>query len=217
MQETNFQGNTVKLLPKFFALHKDKFVYQKISPYLVTISREPVEVKVNVTCVVVSMVDNQFGILQFNGEGGKTEKAMFSANSLYKDGYNFKGDPVKLPREIIFCFLICKKFFTSKFSFNRHVLRRIPRARQGRPLQGVHLGGRPRLVWQEALAQVLLDEGRPHLPGHAQPQPRWHRRTLGQRRHLERVHAGICTFSISTPVKNRLIITVYKLSPDPET
>ena len=106
MQETNFQGNTVKLLPKFFALHKDKFVYQKISPYLVTISREPVEVKVNVTCVVVSMVDNQFGILQFNGEGGKTEKAMFSANSLYKDGYNFKGDPVKLPREIIFCILI---------------------------------------------------------------------------------------------------------------
>jgi len=97
VQETNFQGNTVKLLPKFFALHKDKFVYQKISPYLVTISREPVEVKVNVTCVVVSMVDNQFGILQFNGEGGKTEKAMFSANSLYKDGYNFKGDPVKLP------------------------------------------------------------------------------------------------------------------------
>jgi len=96
-QETNFHGQTVKLLPKFFGMNKDKFVYQKISPYLVTISREPVEVKVNVTCVVVSMVDNQFGILQFNGEGGKTEKAMFSANSLYKDGYNFKGDPVKLP------------------------------------------------------------------------------------------------------------------------
>jgi len=96
-QETNYNGNTVKLLPKFFNMHKDKFVYQKISPYLVTISREPVEIKVNVTCVVVSMVDNQFGILQFKGEGGKTEKAMFSANSLYKDGYNFKGDPVKLP------------------------------------------------------------------------------------------------------------------------
>lgn len=106
-QETNYNGNTVKLLPKFFNMHKDKFVYQKISPYLVTISREPVEVKVNVTCVVVSMVDNQFGILQFKGEGGKTEKAMFSANSLYKDGYNFKGDPVKLPREYVVC---CQKY-----------------------------------------------------------------------------------------------------------
>jgi len=96
-QETKFNGNTEKLVSKFFAMHKGTFVYQKISPYLVTISREPVEVKVNVTCVVVSMVDNQFGILQFNGEGGKTEKAMFSAKSLYKDGYNFNGDPVKLP------------------------------------------------------------------------------------------------------------------------
>ena len=99
-QETKFNGNTEKLVSKFFAMHKGTFVYQKISPYLVTISREPVEVKVNVTCVVVSMVDNQFGILQFNGEGGKTEKAMFSAKSLYKDGYNFNGDPVKLPRKL---------------------------------------------------------------------------------------------------------------------
>jgi hypothetical protein len=89
-------------VPKFFSMHKDKFVFQKISPFLVTISREPVEVKVNVVCVVVSMVDGQFGMLQFHGETGATEKAFFSAKSIHRDGFQWTGDPMKLPRKCLF-------------------------------------------------------------------------------------------------------------------
>ncbi len=64
------------------------------------ISKQPVELRTNTVGIVVSMVDNQFGIIQFpNGTG--TEKALFSAKSLYKDGWLYKDDPMKLPREYL--------------------------------------------------------------------------------------------------------------------
>ncbi len=67
-----------------------------------TISKQLVEVKINTVGIVVSMVDNQFGIIQFPSGTG-TEKALFSAKSLFKDGWLYQGDPRKLPREL--CFL----------------------------------------------------------------------------------------------------------------
>ncbi len=109
-----------KLLPEFFQMFEKQFVYQQHSPYLVrfdvisessidffnsvlatlqvTISHTPVEVKVSTIGVIVSMVDNQFGVLQFPSGAG-TEKAFFSAKSLFKDGWSYQGDPMKLPRE----------------------------------------------------------------------------------------------------------------------
>ena len=94
------RGAGGKMVEKFFALFQDQFVFQKINDYLVTISREPVEVKVNVTCVVTSMIDNQFGTLRFGGDDDRVEQAYFSAKSLYKDGYVFNGDPKELPRKL---------------------------------------------------------------------------------------------------------------------
>ena len=47
------------------------------------------------------MIDNQFGILQFpsGNPDGSTEKAFFSAKALFRDGWVYQGDPMKLPRE----------------------------------------------------------------------------------------------------------------------
>ena len=54
----------------------------------------------NTTGVIVSMVDNTFGILQFP-HGSGTEKALFNAKSLYQDAYPFSGDPMKLPGTLL--------------------------------------------------------------------------------------------------------------------
>ena len=59
------------------------------------------EVATNVTGVVISMVDNQYGVIQFsNRTNGQNEKAFFSAKALYRDGFQFSGDPTTLPRKI---------------------------------------------------------------------------------------------------------------------
>jgi len=87
-----------KLLPNFFSMHDDLFVFQPHSPYLVTISKKPVEIKINTVGIIISMVDNQFGIIQFP-VGSGTEKAFFSAKSLFRDGWLYQGDPMKLPRK----------------------------------------------------------------------------------------------------------------------
>lgn len=91
---------STKLLPKYFSMLKNQFEFQTHSPYLVTISREPVEVCVNITGIIVSMIDNQYGIIQFPS-GNSTEKAFFSAKALYRDGNLYQGDPMKLPRKFI--------------------------------------------------------------------------------------------------------------------
>ncbi len=95
-QSTKGYTHRSKLLPTFFGQHESQFVYQSHSPYLVTISKQPVEVKINTVGIVVRMVDNQFGIIQFPS-GTATEKALFSAKSLFRDGWLYQGDPMKLP------------------------------------------------------------------------------------------------------------------------
>ena len=79
-------------------MHTDKFVFNQLNPYLVCISKEPVDVLTNTTGVIIKMVDNACGILQFRYAGG-TAKAFFSAKTLYKDGWHYTGDPMQLPRK----------------------------------------------------------------------------------------------------------------------
>ncbi len=96
---TNGRSNhRASLLPAFFRQYKNVFDYTAHSPYLVTLSRQPVEVVINTTAIIVSMVDNRYGVLQFpspNGDGS-TQKAFFSAKTLFKDGYVYQGDMMKL-------------------------------------------------------------------------------------------------------------------------
>jgi len=83
-----------KLIPEYFNTYKDQFKFDQHSPYLVSISKQPgVKVVTNTTGVIVSMVNNQYGFIKF----GSSEKALFCAKSLFRDGWQFTGDPLRLP------------------------------------------------------------------------------------------------------------------------
>jgi len=83
-----------KLVPEYFNIYKDQFKFEQHSPYLVSISKQPgVRVVTNTTGVIVSMVNNQYGFIKF----GSSEKALFCAKSLFRDGWQFTGDPLRLP------------------------------------------------------------------------------------------------------------------------
>merc|ERR1719228_3122130 len=47
----------------------------------------------NTTGVIISMINNQYGFIKF----GSGETALFCCKSLFKDGWKFSGDPLKLP------------------------------------------------------------------------------------------------------------------------
>ena len=85
------------LVPSFFASEgmKEQFSYRRHTGYLVSISKQSSGVKVvtNTTGVIVNMINSQYGFIKF----GASEKALFCAKSLYKDGWQFSGDPLKLP------------------------------------------------------------------------------------------------------------------------
>ena len=74
---------------------KAQFVYKQNTAHLASISRQGSNVKVvtNCTGVIVSMINSQYGFIKF----GAGEKALFSAKSLFKDGWQFSGDPLRLP------------------------------------------------------------------------------------------------------------------------
>lgn len=74
---------------------------------MVCISKEKVDVVTNVTAVVVKMIDNVCGILQF-AYGGGSAKAFFNAKTLFKDGWNYTGDPMLLPRKALDVGVICQ-------------------------------------------------------------------------------------------------------------
>ena len=85
------------LVQRYFAREgmKGQFSYKQHTAYLVSISKQDSNVKVvtNCTGVIVSMINSQYGFIKF----GVGEKALFSAKSLFKDGWQFSGDPLKLP------------------------------------------------------------------------------------------------------------------------
>jgi len=83
-----------KLVPEYFKAYRDQFKFEQHSPYLVSISKQPgVKVVTNTTGVIVSMVNNQYGFIKF----GSSEKALFCAKSLFRDGWQYMGDPLRLP------------------------------------------------------------------------------------------------------------------------
>ena len=85
------------LVQRYFATEgmKAQFTYKQHTAFLVSISKQGSNVKVvtNHTGVIVSMINSQYGFIKF----GAWEKALFSAKSLFKDGWQFSGDPLKLP------------------------------------------------------------------------------------------------------------------------
>jgi len=89
------RGSRQKVLAaSYFNQLKETFHYKVHSNNLATLTKD-IETKVitNATCVIVSMVNNQFGFLKF----GSGEKALFSAKALFRDGYQYSGDLLNLP------------------------------------------------------------------------------------------------------------------------
>ena len=74
---------------------KEQFAYKQHTSFLASISKKTSNVKVvtNCTGIIVSMINAQYGFIKF----GAGEKALFSAKSLFQDGWQFSGDPLSLP------------------------------------------------------------------------------------------------------------------------
>jgi len=90
-------NNKSKLVYNYFSSPgpKEQFKFQQHSAYLVSISKQPgIKIVTNKTGVIISMINNQYGFIKF-GDSGET--ALFCCKSLYKDGWQFSGDPLKLP------------------------------------------------------------------------------------------------------------------------
>jgi len=88
--------NRSKLVSSYFNCSgmKDQFKYQQHSAYLVSICKQPgVKIVTNMTGIIISMINNQYGFIKF----GSGETALFCCKSLFKDGWQFTGDPLKLP------------------------------------------------------------------------------------------------------------------------
>lgn len=83
-----------RLVPAYFAQHQAQFDFKIHSMNLVTLAKQPgAKVLINTTGVIVSMVNNQYGNIKF----GAGEKAIFCAKSLFRDGWHYNGDPLRLP------------------------------------------------------------------------------------------------------------------------
>jgi len=90
-------NNKSKLVFNYFSSAglKEQFKFQQHSAYLVSISKQPgIKIVTSKTGVIISMINNQYGFIKF-GDSGET--ALFCCKSLYKDGWQFSGDPLKLP------------------------------------------------------------------------------------------------------------------------
>jgi len=86
-----------KLVQNYFSSPgiKDQFKFRHHSAYLVSISKQPdIKIVTNKTGVIISMINNQYGFIKF-GDSGET--ALFCCKSLFKEGWQFSGDPLKLP------------------------------------------------------------------------------------------------------------------------
>jgi len=86
-----------KLVPTYFSSEgvKDQFKFRIHSAYLVSISKQPgIKIITGKTGVIISMINNQYGFIKF-GDSGET--ALFCCKSLFKDGWQYNGDPLRLP------------------------------------------------------------------------------------------------------------------------
>jgi len=90
-------SNKSKLVASYFSSCglKEQFKFLQHSAYSVSICKQPgVKIVTNTTGIIVSMINNQYGFIKF-GDAGET--ALFCCKSLFKDGWLFSGDPLKLP------------------------------------------------------------------------------------------------------------------------
>ena len=86
-----------QLVASYFASDgmEDQFTFRRHSNFLVSVCKPGSVVKVmtGATGVIVSMINRQYGFIKF----GAGEKALFCVKSLFKDGWQFSGDPLQLP------------------------------------------------------------------------------------------------------------------------
>jgi len=88
------KGNRSRLVAGYFAENKKQYNFQMHSSSLASVSKQPGrKVMTNTTGVIVSMVNNQYGFIKF----GIGEKALFCAKALFRDGWHYSGDPLRLP------------------------------------------------------------------------------------------------------------------------
>ena len=86
-----------KLVTNYFGSEglKNQFKFRQHSAYLVSISKQPnIRIVTNKTGVIISMINKQYGFIKF-GDSGET--ALFCCKSLFKDGWLYTGDPLRLP------------------------------------------------------------------------------------------------------------------------
>ena len=91
---TGKAANKNKLVASYFNQLKHRYVFASHSSSLASLSKLPgPKIMTNTTGVIVSMVNNQYGFLKF----GSGEKALFCAKGVFRDGWQYTGDPLRLP------------------------------------------------------------------------------------------------------------------------
>jgi len=88
------RGRRINMLGHYFGWNEG-FIFKQHSGNLASITRNKnIKVIDNAVGVVISMSKNgQYGFLKF----GSGEKAIFCTKALFKDGYPYTGDPLRLP------------------------------------------------------------------------------------------------------------------------
>jgi len=88
------QGNRQRLVNNYFGGMKNRYSYVMHAPNLASITKDfNTKVITKMTGVIVSMMNNQYGYIKF----GSGEKALFCAKALFRDGWQYSGDPLRLP------------------------------------------------------------------------------------------------------------------------
>jgi len=88
------EGIRDRFVCSYFKKLKNKYNFVSHSHNLVSLTKDfKTKVITRTTGVIVSMVNNQYGYIKF----GSGDKALFCAKSLFRDGWHYTGDPLRLP------------------------------------------------------------------------------------------------------------------------
>jgi len=88
------KGNRQRFVVNYFNGLKSRYSFVMHAPNLASITKDfNSKVMTKMTGVIVSMINNQYGYIKF----GSGEKALFCAKAVFKDGWHFSGDPLRLP------------------------------------------------------------------------------------------------------------------------
>jgi len=87
-------GNRQRLVSSYFSSMKSSYSFVSHAQNLASLTKDfKTKVISKVTGVIVSMVNNQYGYIKF----ASGEKALFCAKALFRDGWLYTGDPLRLP------------------------------------------------------------------------------------------------------------------------